>query len=93
MARWIALSLLLLVAGCQTSEELATADDQQCRSYGAAPGSDAYIQCRMTIANQREADRRAYSRAIVAAQLSRPTPQPRQCTTIRVGSTLQTTCN
>jgi hypothetical protein len=29
------------------------ADDQKCQSYGAKPGTDAYVACRMNIENQR----------------------------------------
>jgi hypothetical protein len=43
---------------------VAANDDAQCRSYGATPGSPAYIQCRMNIDNQR-----AQMRAAVASQL------------------------
>src|SRR5438874_9657369 len=38
--------LALLVAGCQTTDERIAADDHHCRSYGVAPGSAAYVQCR-----------------------------------------------
>jgi hypothetical protein len=31
------------------------ADDGQCRRYGALPGTDAYVACRMNIANNRQA--------------------------------------
>jgi hypothetical protein len=31
------------------------ADDARCRQYGAKPGSDAYIACRMNAANSQEA--------------------------------------
>lgn len=54
-----------LLAGCAAVAErqaaqaaaqkaaMDAADDQQCRDYGARPGSDPYIACRMNIANQR----------------------------------------
>jgi hypothetical protein len=29
------------------------ADDEKCRSYGAQPGTDTYVACRMNIDNQR----------------------------------------
>ena len=32
---------------CQSPEEIASADDARCRSYGGAPGSDAYVNCRV----------------------------------------------
>ena len=47
-ARDFAVLLLLLpLLACQTPEEIAAADDAQCRSYGAKPGSDAYVNCRV----------------------------------------------
>ena len=30
------------------------ADDATCRSYGAVPGSEVYVACRMNIANNRQ---------------------------------------
>jgi outer membrane biogenesis lipoprotein LolB len=35
------------------SAAIAANEDAQCRSYGAQPGSPAYIQCRMNFSNQR----------------------------------------
>ena len=32
---------------------IAAHDDAQCRSHGAAPGSQSYVQCRMNVDNQR----------------------------------------
>jgi hypothetical protein len=32
-------------------------DDNTCRGYGAQPGSDTYVACRMNLANNREAER------------------------------------
>jgi hypothetical protein len=54
-------SVLLVVAGCALSPEHIAAqreannaaDDAQCRQYGAAPGSDAYVACRTNAANNR----------------------------------------
>lgn len=37
-----------VLAGCAPSrEQLAKQDDASCLSYGARPGSDAYVQCRV----------------------------------------------
>jgi len=33
----------------------AARDDAQCQSYGVAPGSPDYVQCRMNLDNQRAA--------------------------------------
>lgn len=34
----------------QDHELKAAADDQQCQSYGAKPGSDVYVNCRVQLA-------------------------------------------
>jgi hypothetical protein len=58
------LGLPLALSGCVTAEEMAaqraefkaqvaTADDSECRSYGAEPGTPVYVQCRMTKDQQR----------------------------------------
>ena len=49
----------------QQAQAAATAanDDAQCQSYGAAPGSQSYIQCRMNLDN-----RRAQMRQMIAGQ-------------------------
>lgn len=41
-----AVLLALLLAGCASRQDLAQSDDAHCRSYGAQPGSPAYMQCR-----------------------------------------------
>jgi hypothetical protein len=82
-------------------------DDQTCRGYGAKPGTDIYIQCRM----QRQQSRDAGDSAIAAAAVGAPAitnssvpasdapvlrnsiPQQTRCQTMRVGATMQTVCN
>ena len=54
------LATSISLAGCAEyqAEQAALAanyDDAQCASYGAKPGTDAYIQCRMNLDNQRRA--------------------------------------
>ena len=44
-----------------SKEHLATKDDAICRGYGAQPGSDAYIQCRVSQDQRRDAVRNAPS--------------------------------
>jgi len=50
MWRWSSAILLAAsLAGCVTAEEQArqvALQDSKCRSYGAVPGSSAYVQCR-----------------------------------------------
>jgi hypothetical protein len=65
-------------------QALDDADDAQCRQYGATPGSDAYVGCRMNIANNRQVADDAFRQqslqnfANAAAQIGArpPTPQP-----------------
>lgn len=52
-----AILLALMLAGCQTTEQAALKDDTQCRSYGVAPGTQPYVDCRMRLDQQR-ADQR-----------------------------------
>lgn len=107
-------ALALPLAGCVTDQErMAEAkarndaqDDQTCRGYGAKPGTDIYIQCRM----QRQQTRDAGDNAIAAAAAGAPIitnnsvpasdapvlrniiPQQTKCQTMRVGATMQTVC-
>lgn len=76
MGRIAAVFACLLLSGCaeyearQRAEEQAAfdarerAEDGQCRSYGAEPGTPVYVQCRMNISNQR-AQIQANDRAII----------------------------
>jgi hypothetical protein len=51
------LATALTVTGCASSqsakEATFRADDAACRSQGANPGTDAYVQCRLAIDIQR----------------------------------------
>lgn len=76
--RYLLLILLAgpLLAGCfRSSEEIraeiAAKDDQECRSYGAQPGSPAYVQCRATRASAHET-----ADAVQAAAPPPPAPPP-----------------
>src|SRR5688572_29348513 len=52
----ILVSLSLGLAGCVSDgSQWASTDDQTCQGYGAKPGSDIYVQCRMSIQDQRRA--------------------------------------
>jgi len=48
---------------------IAAYDDARCQSYGAAPGSQSYIQCRMNLDNQH-----AHMRQMIAGQLGGEMP-------------------
>jgi hypothetical protein len=45
-------------------------DDAKCQSFGAAPGSHAYIQCRMNLDNQRAQVRQMVAGALVNNMLN-----------------------
>jgi hypothetical protein len=42
----------LALSGCVTAEEMAAQDSDECHSYGAETGTDAYFQCRMAKTQQ-----------------------------------------
>jgi len=62
-------ALTALLSGCATRAELAAADDEKCRSYGAQPGAPAYVQCRTQLDTTRTAAdaTRAVAGAIILA--------------------------
>lgn len=60
----VAVALCLFLGACANQQQLAAQraaqqaalnaeDDNTCRSYGAQPGSDQYINCRMMLSAQR----------------------------------------
>ena len=65
-----------ICSGCVTAQErnaaIANSDDLACQSYGAAPGTDAYLKCRMTKDQQRQQN----NAALMGVILSRPAPTP-----------------
>lgn len=83
-------SLMLLVvlfslASCQGSvvgdamagkEGLAQQDDEYCRSIGAKPGSDIYVQCRMVSTQNRQSRHASawanYNRSVANMNANRP---------------------
>jgi hypothetical protein len=48
-----AVLLVLMLTGCQTTEDRIAQDDRQCKSYGVKPGDQAYMQCRMNLDTNR----------------------------------------
>ncbi len=54
MGRLLVMFVAVALSGCVTAQErqqqlaqqLAEMEDAKCKSYGAAPGTPAYIQCR-----------------------------------------------
>lgn len=55
MANSIRILLVVLfgsaLVGC--ASYIAEKDDQRCQSYGAKPGTDAYVNCRVQMGTQR----------------------------------------
>lgn len=43
----------LALSACASPAQLAVNDDAVCQSYGAKPGTDAYVQCRTSQQTQR----------------------------------------
>jgi hypothetical protein len=65
------------LSGCVTAEEMAAQDSEDCHSYGAATGTDAYFQCRMVKSQQRiDASERGKRSSRTASTLS-PQTTPR----------------
>lgn len=71
MKKLLALPLLAALSACNAAttpgrgelfmsrQQVESKDDAICRSYGAQPGTDTYIQCRMNTDTRREARRNA----------------------------------
>jgi hypothetical protein len=56
----------------QQAVAMSASDDAQCRSYGAAPGSPSYIQCRTNLDNQRAQMRTAIASQVAGNMMARP---------------------
>jgi hypothetical protein len=101
---------LAALAGCANHEsdpaQVAIRDDAQCQSYGAKPGSDVYVQCRVALANQQgqanEARRQRALQMLMNQQgqkpqqpyMLQPAPvrQQTNCVFNSVGQTVHTNC-
>lgn len=106
----VAASMVLLM-GCvnkqQEHQEIeavkaqqAVADDAQCQSYSAKPGSDAYVGCRMQLDAQRVQSsevrrQRALQMLINGQQPQKVYQMPGQtnCTSTTYGQTTNTNCH
>lgn len=89
-------------------EQQAAKDDAQCQSYGATPGSDAYVNCRVQLDKtvtdlqaQAEKERRQSIVKMLnsqSQQYQQPAPQPyvipkqTHCTSTAFGQTVNTNC-
>lgn len=64
--------VVLALAGCASRQDLAQIDDETCRSYGAQPGSQTYIECRMQKDQLRQQGQTARAAAILSAPVEAP---------------------
>ncbi len=82
--RLLCLFLALPLIGClgqseaeiaAKKAELAAKDDETCRSYSAKPGTDIYVQCRMSQQQSRDAAENAPGPVVVNNNIN-TSPQP-----------------
>jgi hypothetical protein len=93
----IAMVALLTLSGCMTAQERAeqvqaknaSQDDQSCRSYGAAPGTPAYITCRTQLQSARISAPPPVNVSVAPAAPAIPQPVTTSC--MHTGN--MTTCN
>jgi hypothetical protein len=71
-------------AAAANAQAITAADDAKCRSFGAAPGTQAYFQCRMNLDAQRAQIVASMSAGMNAALLNRMAPPPSPQGTINV---------
>jgi hypothetical protein len=82
----LVIALALGVAACESaSEEHQAREDAECRSMGLSPGAPAYVDCRMRLAEAREARLRAFLQANPLQNPSSgytpvPAPKTTRCT-------------
>lgn len=89
-----------------TKEQKVAKDDGICRGYGAKPGTPAYIQCRATQDQRRDAvllsddgaPAPVANNTIPVPRSDAPVlrnnfPQQTRCQSMRVGNSVQTVCN
>ena len=60
--KYAILLVALSLSGCVTSQQQAAMDAATCQSYGVAPGTREYYECRM-VKDQQHIDQRAASLA------------------------------
>jgi hypothetical protein len=107
--KWIAIFSALALAGCESQTELnqraaalEAQQDSTCRSWGAQPGTEAYTNCRVQLAQMEEQRRAAVLQAYQANRANRqpalepPTqtrlPETTRCTSQRIGNQVETVC-
>jgi hypothetical protein len=94
----------LVVAACVSPAEQKAADTKQCQGYGFTPGSDAFANCMMTIANRRADQMRHWQeeqnrqwqeqqKSPTAAPTHSAEPTAMDCTTTETSTTSGNTTN
>jgi hypothetical protein len=89
---------LLALTGCKSTEQRVAEDDGFCRSIGASPGSNAYIQCRLVQQQRQDVDRarrrRIFNEGLDDMQRSASGNRNLNCTSRRGPfDTVETNCN
>jgi len=82
----------IALGGCQSFH--AQQADAECRSYGAKPGTDAYVNCRVAVEQSRQRKKAILLGAglgLLAAGAT-PPPRPVTCTGTRMGNMATATC-
>ncbi len=110
MKVWLITAALALLVGCVNQQQeqrdidaakarQAVNDDAKCQSYGAKPGSDAYVSCRVQLDTLRaQADevrrQRALQMLMNCQQPQKVYQMPGQtnCTSTTYGQTTNTNC-
>jgi hypothetical protein len=106
--------LALTLPGCESPQQIAAREavelqaraaaalDRECRSWGVAPGTAGYVQCRAALLRAQTDAAIARQQAEAAAwgawamdmdaMKSPPPSLPRNCTSAPVGNTVQPNC-
>lgn len=58
------LAILLCLGACTSAKEIAAKDEEECKSIGAQPGTQAYTDCRLRIKAMRQSETNARINAI-----------------------------
>ena len=69
------IALALAVGGCAASRTITQDDDAVCKSIGASPGTNAYVQCRLAQQARRDAAYQGRRRPVAACGPSDAKPR------------------
>ena len=92
---WILLATPLLLTGCGAVQKLQAMqddlDDKRCQSFGAKPGSDAYVNCRVGLSKE-HADANS-GPSLAEKNRQQMQNSSRVCTASRGGNTIFVQCS